>query len=86
MLDGEAGAGEGRWLFHRDSTTKSGHKTQGITKSTVGANIVESYTKVTDMEPCTKVIEQKSPSLTEPHNNCCREPPDLQFRSGGSRQ
>lgn len=28
VLDGEAGAGEGRWLFHRDSTTKSGPKTR----------------------------------------------------------
>ena len=38
VLDGEAGAGEGRWLFHRDSSTKSGHKTQAITKSTVSAH------------------------------------------------
>ena len=68
VLDGEAGAGEGRWLFHRDSSTKSGHKTQAITKSTVSADIVE---------PGTKVTRQKSPALTETHNNCCHEPPDL---------
>lgn len=70
VLDGEAGAGEGRWLFHRDSTTKSGHRTQAITKSTVGADIVE---------PCSKVTRQKSPALTEPRNDCCHEPPDLNW-------
>ena len=32
---------------------------------------VESYTKATEVEPCTKVILE----LTEPHSNCCYEPP-----------
>ena len=31
------------------------------------------YTKVTDVEPRTKVTGQKSSELTEPHRNCCRE-------------
>ena len=32
---------------------------------------VKPCTKATDMEPCTKVILE----LTEPHSNCCYEPP-----------
>ena len=31
------------------------------------------YTKITDVEPRTKVTGQKSPELTKPHSNCCHE-------------
>ena len=39
--------------------------------------IVELYSKVTGVEPYTKVIGQKSPELTEPHSNSYHELLDL---------
>ena len=36
-----------------------------------------SHTKVRGVEPCIKVIGQKSLKLTKPHSNCCQAPLDL---------